>query len=348
MSLTAARASAVRQEEWLAWPLRPFRAWTGSPLWLGAAAIGLYAALAGLWYLTTGFRWEVQWVRKGPAGDPLYALTLAYVPVALLYIRRGTERDLGQLAGVLNRDIGALRRLVFAPSARALLVGVLVGLLMFVFDMWFILVAQGLSFPPALVAWFSTRELLCDLLVFWVVAWLVTVAARVSRLAPEPSQVRLLATDELAVFVQHGVRLALFWLLLWAIWAPAVFLVEDNVLLPTLATLGVWATLSGLALWLPTRAVRRAIRAAKQSELGRVRSAIEAAREEALRAGPSEAVPAAARLPGLLAYEQRVADVSEWLLDARALGRVGFYLLIPLAGWIGGALVERGVDALLG
>ena len=58
----------------------------------------------------------------------------------------------------------------------------------------------------------------------------------------------------------------------------------------------------------PTRAVHRTIRAAKQSELGRVRDAIEGAREEALGAGASAAVPAAVRLPGLIAYEQRIAD----------------------------------------
>ena len=43
-----------------------------------------------------------------------------------------------------------------------------------------------------------------------------------------------------------------------------------------------------------------------------------------------------------------MAAVSEWPFDARSLGRLGLYLLIPLASWIGGALVERALDRALG
>jgi hypothetical protein len=53
------------------------------------------------------------------------------------------------------------------------------------------------------------------------------------------------------------------------------------------------------------------------------------------------------RLPGLLAWESRVESVPEWPIDAAALRRIALYLLIPLGSWVGGALVERLVDALL-
>ena len=34
-------------------------------------------------------------------------------------------------------------------------------------------------------------------------------------------------------------------------------------------------------------------------------------------------------------------------IDARAAGRLGLYMLIPLASWVGSAFVERFVDAAL-
>ena len=53
------------------------------------------------------------------------------------------------------------------------------------------------------------------------------------------------------------------------------------------------------------------------------------------------------RLPGLLAWEGRVEAVSEWPIDAATLRRPGIFVLLPLGSWIGGALVERLVDAAL-
>ena len=53
------------------------------------------------------------------------------------------------------------------------------------------------------------------------------------------------------------------------------------------------------------------------------------------------------RIDELLSWEARVEAVREWPIDARALRRFGLYLLIPLLSWSGGALMERGIDALL-
>jgi hypothetical protein len=62
--------------------------------------------------------------------------------------------------------------------------------------------------------------------------------------------------------------------------------------------------------------------------------------------GP-EAADAARRLPGLLAFEARIEAAREWPFDAATLRRFGIVLLLPLVSWLGGALVERGVDTLL-
>jgi hypothetical protein len=50
----------------------------------------------------------------------------------------------------------------------------------------------------------------------------------------------------------------------------------------------------------------------------------------------------------LIVYRQFVDDLSEWPFDVSTVLRLLLYLLIPLVSWLGGALVERSVDTLLG
>jgi hypothetical protein len=137
--------------------------------------------------------------------------------------------------------------------------------------------------------------------------------------------------------------------LLWATWVPAVFsgALEGNVLLAISVMVGAGVALSAVAIAVPTRGARRCVRERKAAELAEVRETIERDRAAALDADHPDRAAAAARLPGLLAYEVRVAAVPEWLLDAHSLRRVGLYLLIPLASWLGGAMIERLVDGVL-
>jgi len=53
------------------------------------------------------------------------------------------------------------------------------------------------------------------------------------------------------------------------------------------------------------------------------------------------------RLPALLAWETRVERMSAWPFDATSLFRFALLLLVPLGSWLGGALVERAVNALI-
>jgi hypothetical protein len=61
----------------------------------------------------------------------------------------------------------------------------------------------------------------------------------------------------------------------------------------------------------------------------------------------TEAAEAGSKLPGLLAYKREVASVREWPFDAPALTRFFLYVAIPLGSWVGGALVERLLGAVL-
>ena len=101
--------------------------------------------------------------------------------------------------------------------------------------------------------------------------------------------------------------------------------------------------MGGFAFVLPVRGLHRRIRAAKQAELEQVRGALARAREELLK--ETGAIAEAARMPGLLGYEQRIASVPEWPLDAAQIARFGFIVLIGLGSWLGGAVVEHLLDA---
>ncbi len=98
---------------------------------------------------------------------------------------------------------------------------------------------------------------------------------------------------------------------------------------------------------IPVRGVHQKLGAAKRAEIVRVRAEIRRDREAVAVLAP-DWPEAAQRLPGLLAFEARLDEAREWPFDARTLRRFGIVLLLPVLSWLGGALVERLVDSLLG
>ena len=109
--------------------------------------------------------------------------------------------------------------------------------------------------------------------------------------------------------------------------------------------IAVTLALGFVSLLLPSRGVHERLHAAKLEELTRVRAEIECARAALVDTRNKGAE--IARMPALLAWEERVERVSVWPLDAPTLVRFALFLLIPLGSWLGGALVERAVDSVL-
>ena len=165
---------------------------------------------------------------------------------------------------------------------------------------------------------------------------------RFRRLARDRARVRLLDTGAFAPFTRNGLRLALWWLLMWGAQTPWVFFLSLNLIVgeqflaqvTVLYVIGLSVT--AVAVVLPTFGVHRRLAGEKAAELGRVRASIEAARVRAFEDSET-GTAAAGRLPGLLAYERRIEAVSSWPIDASNLRRLGLYLLIPLASWVGAA-----------
>lgn len=101
-----------------------------------------------------------------------------------------------------------------------------------------------------------------------------------------------------------------------------------------------------IAFLLPLRELHRRIRDEKEAELERVRAAIHCNRE-ALLSTSSDAAAPAMRMPGLLAYEHRIASVHEWPINTPEIVRFGLLIMLGLGSWLGGALVGHVVDFLL-
>jgi hypothetical protein len=159
-----------------------------------------------------------------------------------------------------------------------------------------------------------------------------------SRLGP----VDLLRPQALAPFARRGLRNAFLWIGGSSI-ASFIFVNQDFSWIIGLVLVG--TLLLGTAAFLqPVRGLRRRIHEAKQAELECVRTAIRQARDELLDhpgvAGEN------ARMPGLLAYEQRIAAVPEWPLATPQIARFGLVVAIGLGSWLGGAVVDHLVEVL--
>ena len=74
---------------------------------------------------------------------------------------------------------------------------------------------------------------------------------------------------------------------------------------------------------------------------------IDVATEALLSGQLPEALAPAAVLPGLLAYETRIESVREWPYDVPTLLRFALLTVIAISSWLGGALVERALSAVL-
>jgi hypothetical protein len=322
---------------WLAWVVG-FR---HSAAWLGAATGAAYLLVAAGVLAALGRPTGLGWTDFATV-HLTYALWYASIPVAAAILVRGVQSDARRLAPVLGAPAdgrGSLPREVLAVPRGAVWLGIGVGVLMTIAAVEFF-AALGPAMHMGLT-FVSLREILIELALFAVMGWAAGAAVRLSQLTEARARPDLLDPSAFAPLVRNGTRLAAVWLVLVAIGVPGSMTAPEvfseaarTVFAMTLA----FASLAAIALILPCRGAHQVLRSARRAELELVRGQIAEARRE------REDV----RLPGLLAWEARVEAISEWPIDARALGRTGLFVLLPLASWIGAALVERWVDTLVG
>jgi len=119
--------------------------------------------------------------------------------------------------------------------------------------------------------------------------------------------------------------------------------IDRSTLLPFFIGIGGVAIMYLIA---PLVGWHRVLLAEKERQLKDVRKVIDRCWAR-LKAAEDDDV-ALSKMGGLLALEARIQAAREWPIDFSTIGRLAFYLAIPLISWIGGALMERAVDAAIG
>jgi hypothetical protein len=247
--------------------------------------------------------------------------------------------EVGAFAQILSTRSPAIEALLAPPSsehrALASLIGAAAGV-----------VVASVSMPqivlrayPAVYGWqFALITVLCTLFMRGAVQTSRT-WRNLHYIIEHALRIDLLHADKLSVIGRQTARQALVWFTTAAV-VCLYFVGGDR----GLTTIPILILCTGLGLWIflrPMAGVHRRVQAAKTAELERVR-------DEIARAGRDEATDpqAAARLPGLIAYEARIHAVPEWPFDQSTLIRVATYVLIPAVPWFGEAIVSEMLQRL--
>ncbi len=326
------------------------------PVWLGiGVAVGYLAShwvFDGLFLLAWGFPDTAQpaWRNDRWWADLVNAALIGYVPAALRIARRGIVRDLEALRSHLRCTNAEFTRISDeisgpgGPLARALsLSGVPIGIAIVYLDPLVAMSAEASLSDPAF-AWALVRSAIGIGLLTHLIFADLRATRCYAALSHDLMIVDLLDVRSLAPLARRGQRSVLTWAVFSSIfslfWLGTA--ARGNFFLLVLV-LG----LATAAYFVPLFGIRKNIHAAKHVELDRLREEIRSEREVtgAAAAPGAEQSP---RLANLVTYYQLIESTREWPIDATNIVRIALYLVLGLGSWLGGALVERALDGLLG
>lgn len=339
------------------WSDRFFEAAPVSPAWAGAAIalalIGLFLALVVATgelaqFMESDTRWWQS--REGRIGI-LLALLAAYLPTARRYARVGALRNLGELGAALGWQPGELdaargyldrvdRRGLRLAGALGVLCVPLTGLLV---DRNPALYLQS-EYWGAATGWAILVGAFAGwngaILIHRILVW----GRRFSELGRRLPEIDLFDLAPLAPLTRQGLHSALPGLIVLSFFALNVL---DRGFLWAIGVMGMLSlAAAGAAVMLPVRGVHERVREEKRRELARIDAAIKGD-VTALGASAIRHRANAVGLADLLAYRNFVYSVREWPFDAPTRTRLLLYAAIPIGSWLGGAFVERLLDAAL-
>ncbi|MEM7413617.1 MAG: hypothetical protein AAF430_25515 [Myxococcota bacterium] len=310
-------------------------------LTLAAEWSGAFEVLA-----SRGLSW---WQHRDGRIAVLLALLAVTTPTALRYHELGTRRNLDALAASDLWPEGFPTEVwrEGAPDLQRALFFGLTGFALVPFVASLVDGNPSIYFGPDYWGiWQAWHWVTGAFAAFWggVLIYRVQADARTfAALAGSVERVDLLRRESWLPFTRQGLRStvpgAIFVTFL------ALNLVDADFWI-AIAVLGTVVVVQNLTLLLrPLRGIRDRLREAKRAELGRVDAAIrgEAGALDGSLIGAREAPG----LADLLAWRRFVEAVPEWPIDASTLGRLALYVGIPLFSWVGAALVERMLDAVI-
>ncbi len=329
------------------WTLRAFEASSLSPVWTGLGLMIGYLLLAGLVR-------AVAAPLAGPGSRPPMPLVWELVnglviatPLTLnAYALRGALADLRELRpdlGLGDREFARWSaEVTSAPRAwlavsSGVSVAVMIVVVLFDPSIWGSRGRPGPGEP--LLYWTLLHNAASGYAFGRMLATEGALTRGYARIAGR-MPIDILDPGPLAPFARKGQRSVLLWILLssclslfWFGGDPAVI----NVFVLTL-TIVVAATAFALPLW----RVRVRIAAAKRAEVHRVNLALAREREALLAGHPGDA----GRVADLVAWRGLVEAIHEWPVNLPTLLRSGFFVMVGIGSWLGGAVVERILEAV--
>jgi hypothetical protein len=323
------------------WTLRLFEA---SPVGTGLALVLGYFALAVAWRAASRpFAPPDAIVPLPLAWELVNGLTIAVPLTANAVAQRGALRDLRELAPAMEGGAAGIAALcdpqAGAPRAwLALASGAacLVMLLVVFFDptLWGSPGRPGARDPE--LYWSLFHNVASGYVFGRIWAMEVSLTRGFARIA-ERVRIDLLDQAPLAPFARKGQRSAWLWILVSS--CVSLFWLGGQPSLVNGLALAIALGTIALAFGLPLARVQRRIAAAKRSELLHVNRLLAQERLHLAAGG--------GRMADLVAWRGLVESVREWPVNTGTLLRSGLFVLLGVGSWLGGAVVDRLLDAAL-
>ncbi|MDJ0793838.1 MAG: hypothetical protein QNI98_06280 [Woeseiaceae bacterium] len=163
---------------------------------------------------------------------------------------------------------------------------------------------------------------------------------RLSRLSDKIRSLDILDMRPYQPLIRQGLTNAL--LVLGMVSVLSLLAVESRYYLALVSFWIMFTVLAWIGMMLPLRGIRKKIKATRNQELDWCRQQMVISRD-ALKSGGS----AKQSIAEIMAYRTLIENTGNWPFDSLTLVRFALYLLIPLGSWLGGAVVERGLDFIL-
>jgi hypothetical protein len=343
-----AAASAREPRPWTqslvdAWPFAP--AWVGAMLAVGH--VGMGAAYFAV-FVRPGLSESWPGSPDLLVSTSVFGLVTGYAVAALAYARRGHESTLRELRPALHCSDAELAELTAAVRDFRMghlrvygWISAILGILITYFTTG---VAQRLG--QATLLWVLWQNALGGWLLTRTIAHDLRVSTVLSREARRLAEIELFDLTPLAPLAGRGLQSALLIVLALSFFSLIISAGDISPLVPVLQVATV--LLAGFALVLPSLGVRRRVQQAKRDERMRLSREIRTlSARTRTEAGPERNADEA-QLATLLELRQHVEAAKEWPFDLGTLGRFLVYATIGVGSWLGGAAVERLLDAVLG
>jgi hypothetical protein len=334
------------------WTLRLFARAPVSPFWVGLAIAAAWFAFYVLYtaVLCDGPGQIAELSGRTWPSELVWSLIIGMAPAVTAASMRGSLRDLEDLGPELDassEELAALRRqIVTVPAKLVTLAGLVTaaGTIMLMLNHgnpWIAGRRPDLT-HPALI-WFVGRNVINWWLISRAVVIEVSLARAFSQLGTRLPEVDLLDYTSLAPFGRRGLRSVLLWMLYLSLFSLQYIMGRAEPILGLGLVFVIGIALA--AFLLPVWGAHLRLRDAKAAELTRLRELMVDARKRTFDAPADER--GGGRLADLVAWEQRISNVSEWPFGGTTLLRFVLYTAFGLGSWLGAAFVERLLERAL-